>query len=94
MKRLFFDILLFLSIFLLPWWYTAILAMVGLFVFMNFYEFLATGIIIFILSTVPNLSIISSSTLFYLSIGVFYLLIQSLKDRIILYKNNNVFPHK
>jgi hypothetical protein len=39
-QRIFFDILLFLSLFLLPWWVTIILGIVLIFRFKNFYEFI------------------------------------------------------
>ncbi len=87
MKRIFFDIILFLFIFLLPWWLTVFLAILGLFIFKNFYEFIATIIIIYVLSSIPDNSLFSYSTLIYLIIIVFYFIAQFLKNHIILYNN-------
>ncbi|MFA6393003.1 MAG: hypothetical protein WCW54_02885 [Candidatus Paceibacterota bacterium] len=92
MKRVIFDILLFLFIFLLPWWATFIWVVIGLFVFMNFYEFLIASIIIYIISTIPPNTIWSKSLIVYSFIIIFYLLVQYLRRHIILYKNE--IPHQ
>lgn len=92
MKRVFFDILLCLAVFLLPWWATLILSIIGLFLFTKFYEFLVFSIIIYLLSSVPTPTFINSSFFVYLSIIIFYLLVQYLRSRIILYKNE--IPYK
>lgn len=92
MKRVIFDILLFLFMFLLPWWATLAWAVIGLFVFMNFYEFLISSIIIYTISTIPPNAIWSKSLIVYSSIIIFYLLVQYLRRHIILYKDE--IPHK
>ena len=92
MKRVIFDILLFLFIFLLPWWAILIWVIVGLFVFVNFYEFLVACIIIYGLTAIPQAKFLNSSILYYLGIVVFYILVQYLRRHIILYKNE--IPHK
>lgn len=92
MKRVFFDILLFIFIFLFPWWVTIIWAIVGLFLFKNFYEFLASSVIVYILSTVKGDSVFDKSFIIYSVIILFYLFVQYLRKNIILYKNE--IPYK
>lgn len=86
MKRVFFDTILLLSVFLLPWWATLALAIFGLFIFSNFYEFLASSVIVFVLSSKESESFFDQSFIIYLSIIVFYLSVQYLRNYIILYK--------
>jgi hypothetical protein len=86
-KRIVFDIILFLSIFLLPWWITAILGLVGIFAFTQFYEFIAVGIIVHSIYAVPGHGFISSPIWFILIIFAIYMIIQYLRRYIILYKN-------
>lgn len=86
MKRVFFDITLILFVFLLPWWATVVLSIVGLFMFVNFYEFLISGVIIILLSTS---SIINTHTFYsYLLLILFYFFIQFLRSRMLIYKND------
>lgn len=92
MKRVIFDIFLAISIFLLPWWATISLAVIGLFIFANYYEFIACSVIVYIISAPPSKPFLSSSFLIYSSIIVFYLLVQTLRRHIILYKNE--IPYK
>ncbi|HEY4490058.1 MAG TPA: hypothetical protein VJC12_02275 [Candidatus Paceibacterota bacterium] len=46
LKRIFIDILLFVSVFIAPWWFTVILGFILVFLFENFYEVLIIGLII------------------------------------------------
>jgi hypothetical protein len=46
MKRVIFGIFLIISAFVLPWWFTCLLALAGLFYFDNLYEVIAVGLII------------------------------------------------
>lgn len=87
MKRIIFDIVLFLFIFILPWWAPLILAIIGLFVFVNFYEFLVSSIVIYVLYSIPINNLFNSSIYIYGGIIIFYLLVQYLRRYIILYKN-------
>lgn len=91
MKRGLFDLFLLLFVFILPWWVTIFMAIVGLFIFSNFYEFLITAIIIYVISTVPSESFFSNSLYVYAVIIIFYLLVQFLRRHIILYKNEIPF---
>ncbi|PIQ92270.1 MAG: hypothetical protein COV70_00985 [Parcubacteria group bacterium CG11_big_fil_rev_8_21_14_0_20_39_22] len=43
--RVFYDLIFFLSIFTLPWWIVAIMAIVGLLIFKVFYEFLISAFV-------------------------------------------------
>lgn len=76
----------------MPWWATISLAVIGLFVFSNYYEFIACLVVIYIISAPPSKPFLSSSFLIYSSIIVFYLLVQTLRRHIILYKNE--IPYK
>lgn len=87
MKRLSFDISLFLSILLLPWWISAILALAGLFLFIEYYEFILGSVFLYGLYMTPGIWVISSSFFYSLSIAIVYLVIQVLRRYIILYKN-------
>jgi len=86
MKRVIFDAILFAFVFLLPWWATLILAVVGLFVFANFYEFLIASIIVIVIFSNKE---IFQWTIPYMEIPVivFYFVVQFFRKHIILYKN-------
>lgn len=83
-KRIIFDILLFLSIFILPWWITVILAFMGIFIFNNFYEFIVSFVIMYSLYVIPGVKI--TPFWFSLIISTLYLGIQGFRHYIILYK--------
>jgi hypothetical protein len=53
MRRIFADIVLFLSIFFVPWWLVVAFAVVGLFTFSSFYEILFLGIVLDSLYNAP-----------------------------------------
>lgn len=46
MWRIIFDFILYVSVFLFPWWFALILAIVGLLLFRSFYEIIFLGIVI------------------------------------------------
>jgi hypothetical protein len=92
MKRVIFDIFLFIFVFVLPWWVTLLWAIVGLFIFKNYYEFLISGIIFYVISTTREYAFINKSLVFYFSIIIFYLISQYIRRHIILYKNE--IPYK
>lgn len=87
MKRILFDIILFLSVFLFPWWVATILAFVGIFLFTQFYEFIGVGIIIYALYAIPGSRIIASTVWFPVIVSLIYIFIQFTRRYIILYKN-------
>jgi hypothetical protein len=84
-KRIIFDIVFFLSVFMLPWWVTTILAFAGIFIFKRFYEFVVIFVIMYSLYLIPSPRF--SPFYFSLILSVVYLFIQFLKHYIILYKN-------
>lgn len=86
MKRVCFDIVLFISIFIFPWWISALLMVVGISIFTNFYEFIITGSIIYSLYSIPSERIISNPLFYVTVVSVVYFGIQYLKDNIITYK--------
>ncbi len=87
MKRVIFDAVMILAVFLLPWWIPVILALVGIFLFVQFYEFLGVGIVMYALYAIPSTRFISSPVWFPFIISVIYIAIQFSKRYIILYKN-------
>ena len=92
MKRFLFDVLLLFFVFLTPWWVTIILAIIGLFVFKNFYEFLVSSVVMHLLSTAKDSFGFNNTLVVYLIIIVFYMFVQYLRNHIILYKNE--IPYK
>lgn len=87
MKRVIFDIVLFIAIFVFPWWVSAFLLCIGVFIFKNFYEFIVACVIVYSLYSVPNGTWISNQAFFSALIIVLYIIIQIIKNNIILYKN-------
>lgn len=87
MKRIIFDLALFLSLFLLPWWITAILAFSGMFIFRQFYEFIIVSLIIYSLFSYSSDRIIASSLWYTLIICSLFIIVQYVKGNMILYKN-------
>ena len=87
MKRIFFDIVLFLSVFILPWWIGVILGLLGMFLFKEFYEFLAFGVVMYILYAIPGQEIIASQIWFHVILVCVFIGIQFLRRHAILYKN-------
>ena len=88
MKRVIFDIILFLSLFILPWWVGIILSFVGIFLFKNFIEFIVSDIIIYALYVIPGKGLIDSPIYFSAIVLIVYLGIQVFRRKIILYKND------
>lgn len=86
MKRVIFDILLFLSVFTMPWWLTIVLAFVGIFLFKHFYEFIVVWIIMYSLFALPSTRLISKPFWVFLSVGLVYIGIQYLRRNMSLYQ--------
>lgn len=86
MKRVIFDSILLISVFVFPWWISALLVFVGIFVFNNFYEFIVAGVIIYSLFSVPGVKFIYSPIFFSSAIIILYIIIQLIRNNIILYK--------
>lgn len=86
MKRVIFDVVLFISVFVFPWWISVLLLFVGIFIFNNFYEFIIASVIIYSLYAIPGDRIISSPVFFSSVLIILYLIIEYIKNNIILYK--------
>lgn len=86
MKRGIFDIIFFLSLFILPWWIGVIFAFIGIFLFKDFYEFIVSGIIIYSLYIIPGNGLITSPIFFSAILIILYIGIQAFRSKIILYK--------
>jgi hypothetical protein len=86
MKRVVFDVILFLSVLIFPWWISVLGVIIGIFAFKNFYEYIIAGVVIYSIFSVPSSRIISSPVLISLIIVGSYLIIQYIKNNIILYK--------
>ena len=86
LKRISFDVILFISIFIFPWWISAFLVLSGVFLFNNFYEFIGASVIAYSLYAIPSDRLISSPVLFAIIISILYIAIQYFKSNIILYK--------
>jgi len=86
MKRVIFDAILFISVFIFPWWVSLFFVIIGLFIFNNFYEFIVASVIIYSLYGIPSDRIISSPIFFVSIIIIFYFAVHFIKSRMILYK--------
>jgi energy-coupling factor transporter transmembrane protein EcfT len=86
MKRVIFDIVLLISVFVFPWWISTFLLLIGIFLFNNFYEFIITNVIIYSLYAVKGDRWITSPIFFSMIIIILYIIIQIIRNNIILYK--------
>jgi hypothetical protein len=73
-KRIGIDIVLFLSVFLLPWWVTLLATLVATFLIHSFFESLVVGVLLDVLYGVPSTSFIKS---FPFSLGFSFLFLIS-----------------
>lgn len=87
MKRVIFDCLAILCLFLMPWWVVGIIALLGLFYFKSFYEFILIGFSIVSIYKPISGSYLSSYIYLYTFIIISYILIQIIRNYIILYKD-------
>ncbi|MCX6754746.1 MAG: hypothetical protein NTU81_02890 [Candidatus Nomurabacteria bacterium] len=87
MKRAIFDIILFISIYIFPWWVTVLLLLIGIFIFDSFYEFMIFNVVIFALYSASGDRVISSLVFFPIIIITIYAVIQYIKNNMIIYKN-------
>ena len=74
-NRVVFDMVFFISIFILPWWITLPIAILGLFIFNNFYEFVIYGMITFSIYSYEGDRMITSKILFPIIILLCYFII-------------------
>ncbi len=87
MKRVIFSILLFLSVFILPWYINVLLAFIGIFIYPQFYEFIVVAVIMYATYRIPSARIIASPIWFPLIVSVTYISIQFIRSHLIVYKN-------
>lgn len=90
MKRVIFDVLFIIFIFILPWWVGVILALVGVFLFNKFYEFIVSLVILYSLYMIEGATKTSSIIFSAILINVIYFGIQILKNRISFYKSDSL----
>lgn len=86
MKRAIFDIILFIFLFIFPWWVIVPIAFIGMFIFKNFYEFIVSVLIIYSLYSVPRNGVLNSAVFFFTIVFFIFIIVQYLKNNIILYK--------
>ncbi len=86
MKRFLFDVVLFISVFVMPWWVTTVILFIGIFKFQNFYEFIIAPTIMYSLFRTESTLLISSPYFVFSIIFVLYIGIDYLKSNMIVYK--------
>lgn len=87
MKRIVFDIILVLSVYLFVWPVTLLLALAGIFLFSHFYEFLLALVIMYALHAVPDTIFIASPFWFAVIVVMVYTLGQLARRYMIIYKH-------
>jgi hypothetical protein len=85
-KRVIFDVIVFILVFIVPWWISLLLLLIGIFAFNNYYEFIIACAIIYSLYSMPGDRLISSPVFFAGVIIILYIIIQVVRNNIILYK--------
>jgi hypothetical protein len=86
MKRFIFDCMLFISVFTLPWYATIIIAIIGVFLFYQFYEFIIAIAVSQSLFAVNNGYFFTKSFWFFITAIVLYMVMQLIRNSIIFYK--------
>jgi len=81
-KRIIFDIVLFLGIFFLPWWGTVVLTLVFMILFRRFWEGVIAMLFIDSLYSLPSAKFYGHFGIFIISAIVLLLIIENLKTRI------------
>ena len=87
MKRVIFDTIVLFSLFLLPWWTSALLAVIGIFLFTQFYEFLFVGVAIYSLYVIKEQSFITKPIWFACTLALVYIAIQVLRRYLVVYES-------
>ncbi|HNU95556.1 MAG TPA: hypothetical protein PLZ70_00600 [Candidatus Paceibacterota bacterium] len=86
LKRILFDLIILIAIFILPWWINIPLLFIAIFSFRNFYEFLLFSAIIFAVYSVPDGRLISNQYFYLALVSSVFILIELFKRQIIFYK--------
>ena len=87
MKRVLYDIFLVLSVFLLPWWTTAVFAILGFFLFKDFYEFLFIFAFMYVVYGYKGSRVFTSPFYFSLFFIVLFFVLSFIRKQIIFYRN-------
>lgn len=86
LKRIIFDVILFLSIVAFaPWWVVVIFAIALTFYFPNYYEIIVAGVLLDAIYGTPQTLFFDSALFFSLGFLIIFLLVNILKKRIIYY---------
>ncbi len=89
MKRVIYDIIFFLSLFALPFWISIILAILGIFLFNLYYEFIIGFLVWYsVFGLHRNLMIMGSPFLLPLVLILSFFVLSVIKRYIIIYKND------
>lgn len=84
-KRIFLDLVLFLSIFFLPWWLTLIAAGIMVYIFDSFFEILVVGFVLDTLYGIGNQGVLWGLPL-SISLSIFFLLSFFVKEHFVFNK--------
>jgi len=89
MKRVFFDIFLFISILILPWWVSAIVAFAGIFLFEQYFEFVIGFLMMYALYSAKETQVLASPLGFSVILSSVYIAIQAVRSNMIFYQNKS-----
>jgi hypothetical protein len=87
MKRIAYDLLILLAVFLTPWWAVLILIVGGIFIFDKFLEAPITAIIFAGMYGIVDIDHPLGAGLYALSVGLIFLLLSFIKRFIVVYKD-------
>lgn len=86
MKRIVYDICIFLGIFLLPWWAVFALCLLGIFLFNNFYEFIFVFLLNYAVYGNSSHGLLASNIYLPLILILVFFIVRALKRQFIFYK--------
>jgi hypothetical protein len=87
-KRILFNILIFFSIYMLPWWLILAFLTFCIFYFNSFYEALLYAFLIDLTYGVKAVGILNFEYIFFVYILIIFILIEVLKKRLKFYPGN------
>jgi hypothetical protein len=85
MYRVITDIALFISLFIFPWWFVVVLAVIALFFFNSYYEVIFLGVIIDSLYNAPIARFHGFEFVVTIAMVLLYILAEVLKRRLRFY---------
>lgn len=83
--RIIFDIVVFISVFILPWWLSLIVILVGIFVWPYFFESFILAIFLDGFHGISGISFHGHNAFFVLLVSVFFIVSMFLKTRLKFY---------